>query len=637
RQPRTYALRVAFGLALLVLLWVAYDGLSEMLARARTPTPLIGSAIIYRPGPPGSTVMPTRKPTLTPQDRYRFANWAFSALAVTQYLVVLVLMPALVAGSIAEDRQRRILQPLLATPLSPAAIVLGKLAARLLLIGLILLAGLPVLVLLNLVGYVEPGAIAVAYSFIFATTFFLGGLAMLISTVARQAREAVPIAYALVFAWLIYPLWADSLSHSVEPWRALRPILEVLQVGLVPTNPFWFRQELRRPRLIPAQTVALMLWSIGLLLAYGTVFLLLASWQLRRGVRDEEGRRRKRARVESCPRIRRWRWAGRLRLWPRSPCGDDPMLWKERFASRARGLAGLILPPAAVAFVGLSGATIYYASLPAFHEQASGREDYVLREHFNTVLRNNGCVIVYGTWMLGVATAAAVGVTSEKEGGTWVSLLASPLTGREVVRAKILGAAWRNRWVGFLLIAMWLTGLASGAVHPAGVALALGGLVAFTGFAAALGTWISLRRPSSSKALAAMALTLILLNGALPLFGMIPGDPWPSRALRPLCSPFLEGYMLVTPRQYQLLCQDENPSMVRRGDFISYPSDSATGFLTTCALGLALHALAALAFTRLAMREYDRQSGRGAHHKASGWPGKVFVPRRGRGAYPPGP
>ena len=50
-------------------------------------------------------------------------------------------------------------------------------------------------------------------------------------------------------------------------------------------------------------------------------------------------------------------------------------------------------------------------------------------------------------WLLAVAGASASSVTIERERDTWVSLTATPLTGWEFVRGKLVGAMWNQRAV----------------------------------------------------------------------------------------------------------------------------------------------------------------------------------------------
>lgn len=77
---------------------------------------------------------------------------SFNYYLLLQYLVIVLLTPAFVVGSIIEDRQQRTLSLLLTTHLTPREIVLGKLMGRLVPLLSILLAGVPILALLQLLG-----------------------------------------------------------------------------------------------------------------------------------------------------------------------------------------------------------------------------------------------------------------------------------------------------------------------------------------------------------------------------------------------------------------------------------------------------------------------------------------------------
>jgi hypothetical protein len=88
-----------------------------------------------------------------------------------------------------------------------------------------------------------------------------------------------------------------------------------------------------------------------------------------------------------------------------------------------------------------------------------------------------------------------------------------------------------------VLIGLGIVGVLAGSLHPLGLVLALVEWVAFTGFAAALGIWTSLRTGDTMRAVArVLAGLLIILGGAL-LIGL------PLLAFRPLalvgCPPAL--------------------------------------------------------------------------------------------------
>ena len=73
-------------------------------------------------------------------------------LVWTQGVAIVLLVPGLVAGSIAEEDGRGTMLALLASPLSSGSIVLGKLAARLAMVVVVLAIGLPVVVPLAMLG-----------------------------------------------------------------------------------------------------------------------------------------------------------------------------------------------------------------------------------------------------------------------------------------------------------------------------------------------------------------------------------------------------------------------------------------------------------------------------------------------------
>ena len=76
-----------------------------------------------------------------------------------------------------------------------------------------------------------------------------------------------------------------------------------------------------------------------------------------------------------------------------------------------------------------------------------------------------------------VPTAAglgASGIAAERSRETWSSLLATPLTARDILWAKTLAAFWRLRCDRrTMVIVLWTLGLIAGAIHPLGFVLSL--------------------------------------------------------------------------------------------------------------------------------------------------------------------
>ena len=130
----------------------------------------------------------------------------WTSVISVQAIVILLLTPTFVAATIAEDRQRKVLVYLLASPLSGAEIVLGKLAARLVNLVVLVAVGLPVVSLALFLGGIDPNAVWLGYATSFSTLYLVAGLSILVSTFSERPRDAILRAYLLELIWLFLPL-----------------------------------------------------------------------------------------------------------------------------------------------------------------------------------------------------------------------------------------------------------------------------------------------------------------------------------------------------------------------------------------------------------------------------------------------
>ena len=120
------------------------------------------------------------------------ARVAFQAflwmLAANMGMVVGVAARA--SHSIAMEKDRRTLDFLLATPLSSADIVLGKLTAWMLFLFTEIAAGLPIMLLMNPLGGIDLRLILLSYAGMITTGFFIIALAIWVSSTALDSRRA---------------------------------------------------------------------------------------------------------------------------------------------------------------------------------------------------------------------------------------------------------------------------------------------------------------------------------------------------------------------------------------------------------------------------------------------------------------
>ena len=598
RRFRYYAIRFGYGLLLLFFIW-------------QNDPDLFGNR--YDFGNHGSQV------GLTIQELAEIGRAIFRTYVIVQAVAVLLLTPAFVAGVVAEEKRRKTLHYLLASQLTSGEIILGKLSARLLHVAIFLAIGLPIISLLSLFGGVDPRYIVLAFAASMTTAFFLAALAILVSTLSHRPREAITVVYLLELAWLfVPPLLRFALPMASPFWRQVHQLINPVNEWIALSSPFslLFLSGPMGPRG-PNTLFEALAWMMGLHMAFGAIFVTLAVARLRPGFRDDEGSPRSLGGLGRALRGRRF--------LPRPACGDDAMLWKERYVSRTSA----ITKAASALIMLVVGALLAYHTLdfalPAFSEvlesgygAVSG--DNSACQQFNGFLRGV-CCLIYVVWTLAVAGAAAHGLAHEREEDTWTSLIATPLSGLEIIRAKMFGAFWGVRWMGLLLLALCLLGVTAGAVHPFGFAAVAIESAAFVWFADALGTYYSLKTRSSSRALVATIATLVLLNGGYLMCCV------PLRADTPLIvigvTPFIEAA--------SLLSYDEFSSMFATGPYtVRYRHYGETAFI--CFAGCVLYLAAAAILTSLAINQFDdeidRPRARANRPRSPSWRRRPSPPRR---------
>ena len=152
--------------------------------------------------------------------------------------------------------------------------------------------------------------------------------------------------------------------------------------------------------------------------------------------------------------------------------------------------------------------------------------------------------------MMAAAGAAASSAAFEREQDTWDSLIATPLSGWEIVRGKSIGALWSLRGFAALLGIFWIVGLAAGAIHPIGLLLALIVVAVLTWFVIALGMHFSLNSKKTSRALTATIAVLLVLNvgylGVLYPFVMMSRDDTDFPHALVGCTPVVASHSLLT-------------------------------------------------------------------------------------------
>ena len=132
-------------------------------------------------------------------------------MAIALHGIVIIAVMGRTARCVAIEKDRRTLDFLLATRLNSTEIVLGKLAAHVLVFLATLAAGLPIMLLLHTLGGLDGWLICLAYTSIVWTGVFLSALAIWFSVTAPDSRKAIARAFLCSIAWFSGPFFIAFL------------------------------------------------------------------------------------------------------------------------------------------------------------------------------------------------------------------------------------------------------------------------------------------------------------------------------------------------------------------------------------------------------------------------------------------
>lgn len=580
----------------------------------------------------------------------KFALALFGLTLTVLGVVTVGLVIPQVSRAIASERDRKTLDALLTTRLSSAGMVGETMAAGLLPWVNGIATVVPVLVILVPFGGVDPRLILLAGLGLGSTAFALAAVSLVASVVARTSQHAVTIAYSLISFWVALPICVLVLKPRL--WPTGPTWIVKIAVELLASNPFGLVANLIG--LVRLGTPLQAVWRmIAWELIGGGLLVSWAIWQLRpqsRAHYDDETR----LTMRRILRATKWRL-------PRPPCGDDPVLWNAIYSNRtasllARGIGHLIN----IVWMGCLVAILAWFAVPAFRElahrgyraapeaftmpevnpmarvmiemilmSAGGPAPGQARLEFNLALKyfSAAFAVFYGC---ALCAGALESLRAERERDTWLGLLATPLTGWEITRAKMLGPFYRTRPALFMLLSFWTVGTLAGAIHPLGFVAAVVGIAVLGGFSAAIGAYTGLMvlDRNDKLGLTATIPMLLSLSGAAI---MLPGR-WSVIVAAP--SPTFLSFV-------SLFTYEDVHAIIHGGVLPTYPRTGGykTGLegrwvLAFWILGTLIQAVGAAALMRAMVVGFDaavgrptRPPGSAAKPKRSILAGSRFMPR----------
>lgn len=126
------------------------------------------------------------------------AQRLFELFFLGQFFMVALVAPTFAAGSITGEKERRTYEMLLASPLQPGTILIGKLLSSLTYLVILILSSLPLMILCFLLGGILLSEIARAYLVLILAAGTFGLLSVACSSFFRRTSSALVVSYLVI-------------------------------------------------------------------------------------------------------------------------------------------------------------------------------------------------------------------------------------------------------------------------------------------------------------------------------------------------------------------------------------------------------------------------------------------------------
>jgi ABC-type transport system involved in multi-copper enzyme maturation permease subunit len=170
-----------------------------------------------------------------PEAARRLVNLFFFG----QYLLASLMAPSFAAGAITGEKERMSYELLLATPLRPGAIVLGKLVAALSHLAILMICSLPIVMLCLPLGGVSPYEVFAAYFAMICTVGLFGMISLWASSYFRRTSASLVVSYLMILPLALVCVLVWNQLQQVGEARLLIVITVVPIICLAASAVMW--------------------------------------------------------------------------------------------------------------------------------------------------------------------------------------------------------------------------------------------------------------------------------------------------------------------------------------------------------------------------------------------------------------
>jgi len=479
RQKRSYWLRSLYPVLLMLIVIGAWMFMRFVTKASQTSLALSGMA--------------------------QMARSVVSAMVWIQFVLCQFMAVVLVSSAMSDEIRRRTLSALMATPMRPVQILLGKLMGQLMMVWIVLALSCPLLALVRVWGGIPWAYLVSTLAVTVCLTLCLGTISLFLSLWFERPHKVILLLLSLMIIGFLSSVLLIRLGRSsgvdflmINPWAVFMTLSIRFYSPGAATNAPW-----------QGHCLLMLAISGGF---FGACLLCLRSRAL-------AGPRSTRHRVQLGTHIKRLIWSGHGRpdQAVRQVTGA-PLLWKELGCAPGRYL--IRQSPWILILAGILVACLVLPYLIMGQSSPMGLGIY------GVVASAIGLLV-----MLRTTTMAAWCVTQEKESRSWPVLLCTALPDIWILRHKALSVIIKNAagWIALVigslvqlfLMRLWYTD----SVYPMGMGVQAFG--SFMGRFASLymvtgvGLYFSIRMRTGALALTATLGFLIVFRVGLQ-FLMIP-------------------------------------------------------------------------------------------------------------------
>ncbi|MFN2418851.1 MAG: ABC transporter permease [Candidatus Limnocylindria bacterium] len=152
----------------------------------------------------------------------------FTLLSIFQLILICFIAPAFTSGQISLEREKQTLDLLISTPMRPSAIVLGKLAAALAFVVLMIVAAVPITAIVLMYGGASVDDIVRQQLVLLGTALMLGAIGLFFSALLKRTQAATVLTYITVLGLtlgttMLFIFWSVVANQTDDGFAARAP------------------------------------------------------------------------------------------------------------------------------------------------------------------------------------------------------------------------------------------------------------------------------------------------------------------------------------------------------------------------------------------------------------------------------